>query len=58
MDKYWAKHPPLHLMVAEFMGIKPESAPSRAAKASEQENTKQDLEEFMQQFSAAGGSVS
>ena len=55
MNRYWQQHPPLHIMVASFMGIKPEA---RARVTSEAHNTRQDLESFMQQFGAAGGSIS
>ena len=53
MGNYWQKHPPVHLMVAAYLGIKPEVK----AKASDTLNTEQDLEEFMQMFSAAGGAI-
>lgn len=57
MNSYWAKHPPVHLLVAAYMGFKPEpkNLPSKAA--SEQNNTERDLQDFMQMFGSAGGSV-
>lgn len=60
MNGYWDKHPPVHLMVAAYLGIKP-SANTAASAArigkSETENTEQDLQDFVQMFAAAGGAV-
>lgn len=28
MNEYWRDHPPLHLMVAAYLGIKPSPSPS------------------------------
>lgn len=26
MDRYWADHPPLHLMIAAYLGVEPQSS--------------------------------
>jgi len=31
--RYWAKHPPVHILVAAYMGYKPGDQPSQAASA-------------------------
>lgn len=61
LNRHWRKHPPLQLMVQQYLGIKPKdearSAPSFSSDKSESGNTETDLRDFMQMFSAAGGSV-
>lgn len=36
MTRYWESHPPLHLMVAAYLGIKPKAAPKDAAAGAEE----------------------
>lgn len=59
MNSYWQSHPPVHLMVAEYLGIKPKpKARSKESPAkSGAGNTEQDLQEFIQAFASAGGAV-
>lgn len=54
MSRYWDRHPPLHLMVQSYLGIKPVVRNS-ASRQSETDNTEQDVREFAEMFSAAGG---
>lgn len=50
MNTYWRNHPPLHLMVASFLGIKPE--PKSAAGG--QPDDQPDLVALLAQFPQAG----
>lgn len=54
LNRFWACNPPLRDMVQAYLGIK-RDAP--APRQSESKNTEQDLRDFAQLFSAAGGSV-
>ena len=54
MSRYWDRHPPLHLMVQSYLGIKPVVS-SSASRQRETDNTEQDVQEFAEMFSAAGG---
>lgn len=54
MNAYWAKHPPLHIMVQSYFGFKPQAA---STVPSDHKNTEQGLREFAQMFSAAGGGI-
>lgn len=54
MSRYWDRHPPLHLMVQSYLGIKP-VVRSSALRQRETANTEQDVQEFAEMFSAAGG---
>jgi hypothetical protein len=42
MNKYWKSYPPVHVMIAGYLGIKPESAPKKMSEA--------EIAELMQQF--------
>lgn len=55
MNQYWAKYPPLHIMVAAYFGFK--AQPETHSQSSPENNTDQDLDDFMQLFSAVGGAV-
>ena len=57
LNRYWDRHPPLHLMVQSYLGIKPVSRSTIPSKP-EAANTNDDLQEFVQLFTAAGGSIS
>lgn len=57
MSRYWDRHPPLHLMVQSYLGIKPVIRNTTQAKP-ESSNTDDDLQEFVQLFTAAGGTLS
>ncbi|WP_119283490.1 hypothetical protein [Ferriphaselus sp. R-1] len=57
MSRYWDRHPPLHLMVQSYLGIKPVIRNTTQAKP-EAANTDDDLQEFVQLFTAAGGTLS
>jgi hypothetical protein len=57
MNRYWGKHPPVHIMVASYLGFVPEKAASTSASHDAKDNSEQDLDEFMQQFSGAGGAI-
>ena len=56
MNSYWTKHPPLHIMVQGYFGIKPTSI-SKASIKKEEENPELDLQEFTDMFFMAGGST-
>lgn len=50
------RHPPLRDMVQAYLGIQsPDTHP--ASKAAESGNTEKDLEEFIEMFRKAGGTV-
>ena len=53
MNRHWRQHPPLQVMVQNYLGIKPAPEPRHTAEASV--NSETDLEQFMQMFAAAGG---
>lgn len=53
MTRFWRNNPPLRDMVQAYLRIKIE--PEKTANKSESENTMQDFDEFMKQFTAAGG---
>lgn len=54
MQRLWARHPPTHILVAGYLGYKPDADdPAPAAK----DETTQDLGELFQLFPAAGGIV-
>jgi hypothetical protein len=54
LNHYWDRHPPLHLMVQSYLGIKPVSR-SSASRQREADNTERDVQEFAEMFTAAGG---
>lgn len=54
LNHYWDRHPPLHLMVQSYLGIKPVSR-SPASQQREADNTERDVQEFAEMFTAAGG---
>lgn len=54
LNHYWDRHPPLHLMVQSYLGIKPVSR-SLASRQREADNTERDVQEFAEMFTAAGG---
>ncbi|BBE50829.1 hypothetical protein OYT1_ch1272 [Ferriphaselus amnicola] len=54
LNHYWDRHPPLHLMVQSYLGIKPVSR-SSASWQREADNTERDVQEFAEMFTAAGG---
>ena len=56
LNHYWDSHPPLHLMVQSYLGIKPVSRSTSPSKP-ETANTDTDLQEFVQLFTAAGGNI-
>lgn len=54
LNHYWDRHPPLHLMVQSYLGIKPVSR-SFTSRQREADNTERDVQEFAEMFTAAGG---
>jgi len=50
MSRYWDAHPPLQLMVQGYLGIE-----GKTARPITTINSPDDLDEFMQMFSGAGG---
>lgn len=54
LNHYWDRHPPLHLMVQSYLGIKPVSR-SSTPQQREADNTERDVQEFAEMFTAAGG---
>lgn len=57
MNRYWEKHPPLHLMVAAYLGVTTQSGSETQDFKTEADNSASDLEHFMEMFSAAGGKI-
>ncbi|WP_176219529.1 hypothetical protein [Chromobacterium haemolyticum] len=50
MNTYWRNHPPLHLMVAAYLGIKPESKSTAGGQPDDQP----DLVTLLAQFPQGG----
>ncbi len=56
ITKYHETNPPLHVMVASYLGYyKPENRPKK--KKTETENTPDDVAEFARLFSSFGGTI-
>jgi hypothetical protein len=53
MNAYWAKNPPVHLLLRQFFGYRPPPD----SKAPDGMNAERDLAVFMQAFREAGGTV-
>ena len=59
---YWSRHPPVHLMVAAYLGIKseprrvsgPRSAPARAGDGAQPTWETESVEDLMRRWAAAG----
>ena len=51
LDRHWSRHPPLRDMVQAYLGIQP------AWPAKTTGNDQTDLDEFIELFKAAGGSI-
>ena len=51
LDAHWSRNPPLRDMVQAYLGIKPQTPPNTAG------NDQTDLDEFIELFKAAGGSM-
>ncbi len=54
MNSYWTEHPPLHLLVSAYFGVKSGSDNSAFCQK-ETNNTEHDLQEFANLFMEAGG---
>ncbi|MDA8256440.1 MAG: hypothetical protein M0Z99_12515 [Betaproteobacteria bacterium] len=55
LDRHWRRNPPLRDMVQAYLGIKP--GPDRLPSNTTTENDQADLDEFIELFKAAGGSM-
>lgn len=59
---YWAGHPPVHVMVAAYLGVKPQTSPAfppgaalaPAAQPAEKRSAAGDVSRMMAQLTAAG----
>lgn len=52
LASYWAKHPPLQLMVQHYLGV--EGSASRSTEPAEEQGS---MEEFLELFGLSGGQV-
>jgi hypothetical protein len=45
LNRYWANHPPVHIMIAAYLGVKPRET---------RKNTEHDMRELIAMFGAGG----
>jgi hypothetical protein len=53
LSDYWQQHPPIHLLMASFVGHKPPNKPKKISK----QKKENDFDELMQIFGQVGGKV-
>lgn len=55
MQRQWVQQPPMHILVAGYLGYKPDAETGVPAPAKEEKP--QDLSELIELFGAAGGNI-